>query len=121
MGVCMAMTPAMQRGGLLRCLVSSSSVQMDPISGGAASWRFPGGGLLGPWGVAAHGEEETVVQLMKRVRMPSSKVAPAGVVVLVGGDGGVSLAPLISGETLDLREATIDGGAHGRRSPHWRR
>jgi hypothetical protein len=34
---------------------------------------------------------------------------------------GVSLAPLIMGETSDPRKSTIDGGAHGRRSPCWRR
>jgi hypothetical protein len=101
MNVCVTMAPDTQRGGLLRRLMSSSSVQMNPISGGAASWRFAGGRLLGPWGVAVHGEEETVVQLMKRVR--------------------VALAPLIPGETSYLREATIDDGTRGRCSPHWGR
>jgi hypothetical protein len=61
---------------------------MDLIGGSASSKRFPGGGLLGPLGVAVHDEEETVVQLMKRVRMTPSTAAPVGVIVLVGGDGG---------------------------------
>jgi hypothetical protein len=41
--------------------------------------------------VSVHDEEETVVQLMKLVRMLPSPVVPVGVLVLVGGDdGGVS-------------------------------
>jgi hypothetical protein len=48
----------------------------------------PGGGLLGPWDVAIHDEEETVIQLVKRVRMPPSVSTPVCVVFLVGGDGG---------------------------------
>jgi hypothetical protein len=47
----------------------------------------PGGGFLGSWGVAVHGEE-TVVKLLKRVRMPPSVATPVGVVFLIGGDGG---------------------------------
>jgi hypothetical protein len=73
--------------------------------------------FLGPWGVAAHGEEERVVRLVRRVRMPPSASVPVGVVVLVGGDGGGSLA---KEETLDPREATIDGGTRGCRSSRWR-
>jgi hypothetical protein len=46
--------------------------------------------------VAVHGEEETVVQLMKQVRMLPSTTTPVSDVVLIGGDGGLSLAPLIS-------------------------
>jgi hypothetical protein len=41
--------------------------------------------------VAVHFEEEMVVKLVKRVRMPPSAAVPVRVVVLVGGDdGGVS-------------------------------
>ena len=66
-------------------------------------------------------EEEMVAWLLKWVRMPPPSMVPVGVVFLVGGDGVASLAPLFLGETLDLEEATIDGGARGRRSPRWRR
>jgi hypothetical protein len=46
---------------------------------------------LGTWGVAVHFEEEMVVKLVKRVRMPPSAAVTVRVVVLVGGDdGGVS-------------------------------
>jgi uncharacterized membrane protein len=38
--------------------------------------------------VAINVEEETVVQLVKRVRMSPSIAAPMGVVFLVGGVGG---------------------------------
>jgi hypothetical protein len=34
---------------------------------------------------------------------------------------GASLAPLFLGETSNLGESTIDGGARGCRSPRWRR
>jgi hypothetical protein len=41
--------------------------------------------------VAVHGEENTMVYLVKQVRMLASTPAPMGVVVLIGGDdGGVS-------------------------------
>jgi hypothetical protein len=36
-------------------------MQREPVGGGAALARLLGGGLLGPWGVAVHDEEETVV------------------------------------------------------------
>jgi hypothetical protein len=49
--------------------------------------------------------------------MPSSTMVPVGVVFLIGGDDGASLAPLFPKETLDLGEVTIDGGACGRHSP----
>jgi hypothetical protein len=74
-------TLAMQRGGLLSCWMSFSSVQRDPVSGG---------GLFGPWGVLVHSEEGMVVQLVKRVRMLPSTTTPVGVAILIGGDGGVS-------------------------------
>jgi hypothetical protein len=99
------------------CWMSSSSVQRDPVGGGVASRRFPDGGLFGPWGVAVHGEEETVVQLVKRVRMPPSAVVFVGVVFVIGGDGGASLAPFVPGETSHPGEATIDNSACGCRSP----
>jgi hypothetical protein len=79
---------------------------MDPIDGGAASWQFLGGELRGPWIVAVHAEEETVAQLMKRVRMLPSMAAPVGVVVLVGGDGrGVS-------RSIDSRGSLGSEGGH---------
>jgi hypothetical protein len=68
---------------------------------------------------ALHGEEETVIQLLKRVRMQPSTTAHVGVVFLVGGDGGASLVPLFPGESSDPGEATIDGSARGCR-PRWR-
>jgi hypothetical protein len=61
-------------------------------------WWLPGGGSLGSWGVTVHGEEETVFQLLKRVRMPPSMAAPVGVVFLVGSDVGASFAPFFHGE-----------------------
>jgi hypothetical protein len=86
--------------------MSSSSVQRDLAIGGGASRRLPGGGSLGSWGVAVHGEEETVVQLLKRVRMPSSTAAPVGVVFLVGGYGGGVSRSIVSGGNLRT------GGGH---------
>jgi hypothetical protein len=64
------------------------SVQRDLAYGGAASRRLPDGGSLTSWGAAVHGEEGMVVQLLKRVRMPSSIAAPVGVIFLVRGNGG---------------------------------
>jgi hypothetical protein len=40
------------------------------------AWWLPGSGSLRPWDIAVHGEEEKVVQLLKRVTMPPSKAAP---------------------------------------------
>jgi hypothetical protein len=51
-------------------LVSFSLVQRDLVDGGSTSRRLPDSGLLGPWGVAFHGEEEMEVHLVKWVRMP---------------------------------------------------
>jgi len=112
-GVCVAMAPVTQRGGLLRCWLSSSTVRRDPVGGGAASRRLPGGRVLGPWGVAVHAEEETVVQLVKRVRMSPSTAALVGVVFLVGGVGGDVSRSIDSGGNLRSR------GCHHRRRRPW--
>jgi hypothetical protein len=107
--MCVAMVPSMQRGGLLCCRLSSSSVQSDSIIDGAASQRLLGSGLLCSWDVAVHGEEETVVQLAKRARTPPLAAPPAGVAVLVGGDGGgVSHSIDLAGNLSSKR------GHHGR-------
>jgi hypothetical protein len=45
---------------------------------------------FGSWGVAVYGEEETVVQLMKRVRILPSTMTPVGDVLIGGEGGGVS-------------------------------
>jgi hypothetical protein len=86
------------------------------VGGGAASRWLPCGGSLGPWVVVVHNEEETVIQLVKRMRMPSSAATPAGVIVIVGGDGGGVSQSITS---LDPREATIDGGASAVHIPCW--
>jgi hypothetical protein len=101
--------------------MSSSSVKRDLAYGDATSRRLPDGGSLALWGAAVHGEEGMVVQLLKRVWMPSSMSAPVGFVFLVGGDGGGISHSLFLGETSNLEEATIDDGACGRRSHRWRR
>jgi hypothetical protein len=83
---CVAMVPVTQRCGLLHLF----------------SRRLPGGGSLGSWGAAVHGEEETVVQLLKLVklvRMPSLTAASMGVVSLLKAMVGASLAPLFPRET----------------------
>jgi hypothetical protein len=77
------MVPVTQRCGLLHLF----------------SRRLPGGGSLGSWGAAVHGEEETVVQLLKLVRMPSLTAASMGVVSLLKVMVGASLAPLFPRET----------------------
>jgi hypothetical protein len=82
-------------------------VQRDVASGGGASRWLPSDGSLGPWGVAVHGEEETVVLMLKRVRIPPSTEAPVGVVFLVGGDGGGVSRSIVSGGNLRCR-----GGHH---------
>jgi hypothetical protein len=60
----------------------------DPVGYGAALRWHPGGRLLGPWRLAVHGEEEMMVQLVKRVKMPTSAAAPMDIIVLVGCNGG---------------------------------
>jgi hypothetical protein len=97
------MAPATQRRGFLRCWLSSSSVVVLPHGG--------------PWVVVVHDEEETVIQLVKWMRMPSSAATPVGVLVIVGGDGGGVSRSITS---LDPREATIDDGAGAVCIPCWR-
>jgi hypothetical protein len=53
-------------------------------------------------GAVVHNEEETVVQLMKLVRIPPRMVASVGVVFLVVGIVGAFLTPWTPGETSDL-------------------
>jgi hypothetical protein len=88
--VCVAMSPITHQSGLIHFLVSSSSTQRDLTSGAAASRWLPGGGSLGLW---VNAEEETMVQLLKRVRMPSSMMVQVRVnsslEAMLGG-GGVS-------------------------------
>jgi hypothetical protein len=77
-----------------------------PVGAGAASRWLPDDRLLGPWGVPVHGEDKTVDQLVKRVRMPPSVVSPMGVIVLVGDDGvGVS-------RSIDSRGNIRSEGGH---------
>jgi hypothetical protein len=87
--------------------MSLSSVQRDLANGGVALRRLLGGGSLGSWGAAVYGEEETVVQLLKWVMMPSLIVAPVGVVFLIGGESGG-----ISGSIVSTRNLIFVGGHH---------
>jgi hypothetical protein len=102
--VCVATAPVTQRCGLLHLCLSSSLVQRDLAS--AASWRLPSGGSLVSWGAAVHGEE-TMVQLLKRVRMHHQQwrswVSFSSLEVTVGA----SLAPLFPGETSDVRRPPL--------------
>jgi hypothetical protein len=105
----------------LHLWLSSSSVQRDLTSGGVGSRWLPSGGSLGSWGAVVHGEEEIVVQLLSRVRMPPSTVVPVSVVFLVGGNDGSVYRSILFMGNLRYGEATIDGGACGRCSPFGRR
>jgi hypothetical protein len=44
-----------------------------------------------------------VVQLLKQVRMPSSTIAPVGVIFLVGGDGGGFSQSIVFGGKPQIR------------------
>jgi hypothetical protein len=89
---------AMQRCGLLHLWLSSSSVQRDLASGGAASRRNPSGGSLGSWAAVVHGEEE--MKFLKRVLVELSTAVPVGVV-----DMGLSYCVLKIGHPWHGHEA----------------
>jgi hypothetical protein len=101
------MAPVTQRCGPLHRCPSSSSVQRDLASDGAASRWLPGGGSLGSCGAVVHGEEVTVDPLLKRVRMPSSTAVLVGVIFIIGGGGGGVSRSIVSGGNLRSR-----GGHH---------
>jgi hypothetical protein len=67
-----------------------------------------------------HSEEETVVHMLKQVRMPPSTTTPVGVIFLGGGDGGCVSCSIVSRGNPNLGEATIDIGVCGRPRPRWR-
>jgi hypothetical protein len=55
--------------------------------------------FLSSWGAVVHGEEETVVQLLKRVRKPSSTAAPWVLFSSLEAMVGAYLASLFPAET----------------------
>jgi hypothetical protein len=66
-----------------------------------------------------HGQGETLVHLLKWVRMQPSTAADVSVIFLGGGVGGDVSRSIVS--RSDPGEATIDGDVRGCRSPRWRR